>query len=251
MICRGCGVNVGLNERFCHSCGTRLIFSDPNSGNDQFNVNSPDGTQRISDNILLYPDGKYRWIYEMSLFKNPTVIVMIWKIFFFVILGVFLFMLVLDLINEDLDGERLIGTLSFFGIFLIGMTVIVGISYLIYAAVMGGKYIVMFEMDEKGVNHMQLPKQAKKAEALAMMTALIGLMSNNHAAVAAGVNASGTSMYTAFSSVRSVRALPRRNLIKVNERLYHNQVYAAAQDYDFVLNFICIHTPETAVKKCR
>ena len=98
----------------------------------------------------------------MSLFKNPTVIVMIWKIFFFVILGIFLFMLVLDLINEDLDGERLIGTLSFFGIFLIGMTVIVGISYLIYAAVMGGKYIVMFEMDEKGVNHMQLPKQAKK-----------------------------------------------------------------------------------------
>ena len=34
--------------------------------------------------VTLGNDGKYRWTYEMSLFKNPTIFLLIWKIFFFI-----------------------------------------------------------------------------------------------------------------------------------------------------------------------
>ena len=30
-------------------------------------------------------DGKYRWSYAMSLYKNPTIFLLVWKIFFFIL----------------------------------------------------------------------------------------------------------------------------------------------------------------------
>jgi hypothetical protein len=51
-----------------------------------------------------------------------------------------------------------------------------------------------------------------------------------------------TRMYTSFADVRSVESCPGRNLIKVNELLNKNQVYAEDEDFDFVLNFIRAHT---------
>ena len=38
------------------------------------------------------------------------------------------------------------------------------VSYLILAALYGGKYQVLFEMTEDSVTHIQMPKQFKKAE---------------------------------------------------------------------------------------
>ena len=28
--------------------------------------------------VKLYPDGKYRWVYELNLLKNPTVLFDVW-----------------------------------------------------------------------------------------------------------------------------------------------------------------------------
>ena len=38
---------------------------------------------------------------------------------------------------------------------------IVVLSYIILAALYGWKYVVLFEMDETGITHIQLPKQVK------------------------------------------------------------------------------------------
>ena len=195
----------------------------------------PEG-QWISPRIVHCEDGKYRWIYSMSLFKNPTFFVLIWKIFFFIFLGIFAVVMLAD-------GEHFLDTLKFFGYFLIGMTAVVGISYLIYAAIMGGKYIVLFEMDEKGIVHKQIPKQAKKMETLAMLTTLAGIAAGKPSTVGIGIAASRTSMYSEFAKVRKVKAYPRRDLIKINERLEHNQVYADKEDFDFVLNYITERVP--------
>ena len=51
-------------------------------------------------------------------------------------------------------------------------------------------------------------------------------------------------MYSEFGKVRSVKACRRRNLIKVNEVLNHNQVYAEKEDFDFVLNYISSRVPK-------
>ena len=134
----------------------------------------------VGTRVRLCEDGKYRWIYEMPILKNPTIFILVWKILFFIILGIFVFINILDAIEWGSDfAGRLPGNLLFFACFVAGMTVILVISMLIYAAIMGGKYVVMFEMDEKGVEHKQLPKQVKKAQAIALVTALAGIATHN------------------------------------------------------------------------
>ena len=116
-------------------------------------------------------------------------------------------------------------------------------GYLVYALMMGGKYCVLFEMDDRGVNHIQMAPQVKKVEAISILTMLVGAMAGRPGVVGTGILAAArTSMYTAFADVRSVEPIPGRDLIKVNELLNKNQVYAEKEDYDFVLNFILAHT---------
>ena len=98
-------------------------------------------------------------------------------------------------------------------------------------------------MDDKGIHHIQMKAQIKKVEAISILTRLAGAMAGRPGVVGTGMLAGArTSMYTSFADVRSVESCPGRNLIKVNELLNKNQVYAEDEDFDFVLNFIRAHT---------
>ena len=195
----------------------------------------------LNTRVTLCGDGKYRWTYEMSLFKNPTVFLLIWKIFFFIVLGIFAFLVLIGSGDSGFWWDGFSDTAKVFGFILIGMTTLVALGYLLYAAIMGGKYTVEFEMDEKGVNHKQTASQARKAKKLGQATMIAGASSGSRTAVGAGMNARRTEMYTEFAKVRKIKAYPRRDLIKVNERLEHNQVYAAKEDFEFVKNYVVSH----------
>ena len=198
-------------------------------------------TMQVSSNITLDDNGIYRWRYEVSLYRNPVYFFLIWKIFFFIILGIFALIVVLDLI--DWETVNLPDNLKLFGYFVLGMTVLTGIGYLIYALIMGGKYIVDFEMDERGIKHSQSADQAKKAKKIGKFAAAAGALSGRPSAAGAGLNAQRTEMYSDFQKVRSIKAYPRRHLIKVNGALQHNQVYAADQDFEFVRSYIASRCP--------
>ncbi len=194
--------------------------------------------EKISDNITLCKDGKYRWIYELHLFKTPIIFMLVWKILFFIFLMIFAFVFIADFVNWGFTAERIKESLRFSGFFLLGMTVVTALGYSVYAALMGGKYCVMFEMDEKGINHKQIPAQAKKAKKIAGATALAGAASGRLTTVGAGINSARTEMYSDFSRVRKVKAFPALNLIKVNGRLSRNQIYASKEDFEFVKKYI-------------
>ena len=197
----------------------------------------------MDNRVRLFEDGKYRWVYEMSLFKNPTIFVLILKIFFFIILGIFAFMVILGSGDSDFWWDGFLNYLKIFGLIFAGMIVLTGVSYLIYAAIMGGKYIVEFEMDDKGVLHRQTEKQAKKTRGIGVATAVIGAAAGRPGSVGAGLAATRTEMYSEFAKVRKVKAYPRRGLLKVNNLLNHNQVYAQPEDFEFVRGFIVSHCP--------
>ena len=255
MFCSKCGNSLKESAKFCEKCDTPIKTAAPEKADGKAKTRSVKPSAQkpmnegrlISPNIALCEDGKFRWIYEYSLFKNPRLLFLIWKICFFVMLGVMLFVMIIDAMSNDMDGERLLGTLKIFGIIMLVMTALVVVSYLIYAAIMGGKYIVIFEMDNKGVNHRQLPKQARKAEKIAAATFLIGAASGNLSTMAVGMNARAE-MYSQFSLVRKVKPYPSRNLIKVNGIFQRNQVFAHPEDFDFVLRYINERVPERARK---
>lgn len=193
-------------------------------------------------NIVKGEDGVYRWVYELKLLKNPTILFLLWKIFGFILLGVFVLTMLFDMGNPDYWWDGFLTNLKVFAIIGAGMLALTLLGYLLYAAIMGGKYCVIFEMDENGVRHTQLPYQAKKAELIGNLTTIAGALAGNPTTVGIGLTSSArTSMYSDFSKVRRVKSSRMFNTIKVNELLEKNQVYAEKEDYDFVLGFICRH----------
>ena len=50
--------------------------------------------------------------------------------------------------------------------------------------------------------------------------------------------AARTSMYTRFDSVKELEILPKEHLIRLNENLNRNQVYAEDEDFAFVADYI-------------
>ena len=203
-----------------------------------------DTSEYVSPNITRFPDGTYTWTYEMSLFKNPTVFWLVWKIFFFILLGLFLVLNIVDAAEwSDYFPDRFLSNLTFLGYALAGMTALVGLGYLIYAAMMGGKYVVEFDMDERGVNHRQIMSQAKRARRIGAATVAAGIATGRPGTVGIGLNAQRTEMYSEFAKTRAVKLCPRRHLIKVSGLLNHNQVYAAPEDFDFVSGYILSRCP--------
>ena len=199
----------------------------------------------ISEHVSLCKDGKYRWIYSMNLLKNPTILLIVWRIFLFMLLGIFAFVFIFD---AKLGLERFLMNLKAFGIALGVMTIVVILGYLLYTAIIGGKYIVEFEMDENGVNHKQVASQAKKAKRIGKTVAGVGAITGNVSMVGTGINSQRTEMYSDFKHVKRVLAFQHFNLIKVNAPLNHNQVYASKEDFDFVKNYILSHCPNIKKK---
>ena len=188
--------------------------------------------------VTLCEDGKYRWVYEMDMIKNPTVFLTVFKVFFWIIAIMWLaFGLILYVFVGDWEGrwgmtKAALGALGL-------MAVLTLLGMLVLAAFYGGKYVVLFEMDENEVKHIQLPRQVKKAEALGLFTALVGIAAKQPTTAGAGLLAATKNTSTSeFKLVRSVKARRRLNLIKVNQLLNRNQVYVPDADFDFVYDYI-------------
>ena len=186
--------------------------------------------------VRLCSDGKYRWAYEMNLLKNPTIFFTVLKVMMISVGIVWLFGLVIGLGDMSLDyflfWTKLTGIMI--GVFFV-LTII---GVLITAAILG-KYVVLFEMDENEVVHIQMPRQVKKAEVIGFITVLVGAMAKNPTTMGAGLLAASKSRSSSeFANVRRVKAYRKRNLIKVNQLFNKNQVYVADEDFDFVYNFI-------------
>jgi len=201
----------------------------------------PAEVQKISEHISLFDDGKYRWRYDLNLFKNPRIFFLVWKVLFIAIVIVFAFVIIIDIKNWGITQERLIYNLKFFAYFIIGMTLVSALGYVIYALKMGGKYCVIFEMDEDGINHRQIDSQAEIAKKIAKTTVIAGALTGNPTTIGIGINSARTEMYTEFKRVSKIKAYKNKELIKLTEKLSHNQVYVFKEDFDFVESFITSH----------
>ncbi|MBR5717146.1 MAG: hypothetical protein IKX59_11205 [Bacteroidales bacterium] len=194
--------------------------------------------------VELCDDGKYRWVYEFDMLRNPSMIILVLKVFAYIIMGIGVFIFILGLF----DGTDFLETLQFAGkiVLIIGgvFFVLSIVSYLILAALFNWKYVVLFEMDEEGIECRQLKKQVKKTTAIGFITAMVGLATGKPSTIGAGLlAATKTSSYSTFASVRAVKPYRRRHLIKVNEPLFFNQVYVD-EDFDFVYDYIRSHCPK-------
>lgn len=251
MFCSNCGNQMDENAKFCPSCGARAENTPETPGaaetplTDTGAPETGDILERPTPNIQLCGDGVYRWFYPFDMLRNPVILFTVWKVLAIAAGATYLLVLLIDLIGGSLYGME--GFLSLTGVFVILLLVflVIGvIAYLILAKLWGWRYLVIFEMSEDGVKHIQMPSQFEQAQAvswIAMMSA------RTVTGVGVGLLAGSKSESSvSFDKLRKVKVQRRFHTIKVNELLEHSQVYAAPEDFDFVLNYILAHTPDTA-----
>ncbi len=273
MYCESCGKSIDDDSKFCEHCGNKVeeemhddrkteetqetaekeieLIQEEAEFDETTLVKKIENVQkspleqetRISENITRSSRGSYKWMYEFSLWKNPAVLITVFKVLLIALMVPAFLMFFLTL-GEGI-GEAFKLLLSMLGIGAVLMTVLMIAGYVMLSLAYGGKYYVLFEMDKKGINHIQLDKQHKKAQALGFLTALSGLSTGNISAAGAGLlGASKKSLYTNFKKVKSVKFYPKRNTIYLNEAFNKNQIYASKEDYFFVKEFILENCPK-------
>ena len=196
----------------------------------------------IGNRVMLCKDGKYRWIHEVNMFKNPSILFDVWKVLGITMLIVIVIVGFILVISGDLDVDGMLGMGKAMLITAAIMAVLSIIGYLVYALIAGGKYIVLFTLDEKEVVHQQMPRSAKKGQIIGDLAILAGLATGRMGTIGTGMLAkSRTSMTTTLSDVKRLMPCPRMNMIKVNETLSKNRVYVCKEDFFLVYNFLCEH----------
>ena len=232
MNCTICGQKYSEGSRFCKNCGAPVGEELPKrEAVDQ----QPD--QQVSPGVVMGGDGILRWVYEMNMWKNPTLVITIWKVLLLAALAPALLVFFLNL--GDGIGPAFLAFVKIMGIVVGIVTGLMVLAYPLVAMMNGGRYCVIFEMDDKSVKHIQIQKQFKKNQVLSMIVSLAGVMTGNIQATAAGMLAgSKQSLLSSFEKVSSITVNEKRHVIYVNEKLSHNQVYADSADFAFVRNTI-------------
>lgn len=202
-----------------------------------------------SGGIVLCGDGTYRWYYEYPMMKKPGILFTIWKVLFIASLVPVL----VEVIAAVSDGDGFLYGLGqagvTFGIVFGILFVLSLLAYLIVAASYGFRYIVLFEMSETSIAHIQANRQFKKAQAIGWLTAFAGLAGNDFAAAGTGMlAATKQAVVSEFAQVTSVIGQSGSQTIYVNQELLKNQVYTDPDDYDFVWNYITSRCPKAKIK---
>ncbi len=195
--------------------------------------------QQVSPGVIKDSKGVFRWAYEMNMWKNPTLVITAWKVMFLAALFPALLMFILTLV----DGDGLVAALDVFirvlGLVFAIVTGLLLLAYPLVAFINGGKYCVVFEMDDYRVKHIQMQKQFKKSQVLSMIVVLAGALAKNPQTAGAGLlSGSKQSLLSNFDQVKTIVVREKRNVIYLNESLTRNQVYADTADFAFIRDYI-------------
>ena len=198
--------------------------------------------EEIGNRVTLCQDGKYRWVYEVNMLTNYSILFDVWKVFGITIVILVILFSIIFLFTGELTIDTIIGMSKGTVCAAGGLSVLSVIGYLFYAAISGWKYVVLFIMDEKEVTHQQMPRSVKKGQIIGALTVLAGLASGRPGVVGAGIlSQSRSSMTSTLANVQRLIPSRRMNLIKVNQTLSKNRVYVCDEDFDFVYDFLCEH----------
>ncbi|TFG83113.1 MAG: zinc ribbon domain-containing protein [Erysipelotrichales bacterium] len=227
MICKVCGAKMLEDDKFCESCEAG-----------RSNGILPD-QEKVAEN------GGVRWLYELKMWQNPTLIITAFKVMMLAALIPSLLVVALEMIEGNDALASMILFIKLYGGILLILTLLMGAAYGVVALINGGKYCVLFEMDDQGIRHTQLRKQYQKAQALGRLTTIVGSLSGSPSTMGAGLlAASKRSLYSRFQDVKSLSIYRSRHVIYLTTKdEVHNQVYVEQDDFQNVTDHIVSHVP--------
>ena len=202
-----------------------------------------DPNNYIGERVRLCEDGKYRWTHPLDLKKNPTILILVYKLF-----GIFFSIPLLYLVvRAAIEGDWARDWDNSIKIWLIVMAVfavIVYLSYRIVVGLYGGKYIVHFTMDSGQLTYRQDAVQEERSRKFGLLVFLVGLVSEEPSTMGQGMYLASGSVHTApLDKIRRIRPCRSQQLIKLSQGLFQNRVYVQDEDFDRILDFLRQHCP--------
>ncbi|MCR5407693.1 MAG: hypothetical protein K6E61_01115 [Bacteroidales bacterium] len=202
-----------------------------------------DPNNYIGERVRLCEDGKYRWTHPLDLKKNPTILILVYKLF-----GIFFSIPLLYLVvRAAIEGDWAWAWDNSIKIWLIVMAVfavIVYLSYRIVVGLYGGKYIVHFTMDSGQLTYRQDAVQEERSRKFGLLVFLVGLVSEEPSTMGQGMYLASGSVHTApLDKIRRIRPCRSQQLIKLSQGLFQNRVYVQDEDFDRILDFLRQHCP--------
>lgn len=253
MFCPNCGTQLPDGSKFCAKCGTALNGQTGAETAEAAHAAEPRLVQdpSLPEGIFRDENGAYHWVYHLNMLRNPAPILTVFKVFFLVISGISVFFFVISL----LGGTGLKDSLRFYIIMFFGMNalffVLGSIAWGIMTLRRGARYTIEHMMNEELVAYLQTPEEQERSRQIGALAVAAGAISGNLSTM--GIGLTQGSMNGAFVSrypdVKAVIASRRFHLIKVNNVLQHNQIYAYPHQYDFVWSFITSHCPNAKIKE--
>ena len=244
MYCENCGAPIEQGAQFCGSCGKPTATQttverpqpQPQSQPQPAARPAPSNAGEPTARVQLCPDGKYRWSYEVNLWKNPSILLDLAKVFGIILVGIwFLSVILVPLFDGHLRWHRVVDSSTGFLWVVLAVAVLCLIGYVITGIVSGGRYAAYFVMDEESVTHQQMAKEVKRTQVIAA----INMMVDDDMGSAAILAAAHEPFTTPYKRVRKIKAIRGRHLIKVDELLTKNRIYVEDhEDYEFVLRYI-------------
>lgn len=186
--------------------------------NDEFSIND--------EKLTIGKDGVYRWLYNMNMKENRSLLYQLLKIFGAVSLGA----LVLWFLMLSMKGARINfpKTIGFWLLITAGVELLVWLGFSISRKVMKDTYPLRFEMDEKRISIYQSEGNLERRK-----SAYPGRKFFQDAV-----------SETPFSAVLKITVRREWDLIDMVVIGGGFQVYARQEDFDEVLGFILAHVPE-------
>ncbi len=202
--------------------------------------------ERPGREILQDKRGKFLWISEVPMGKSFFLLFEVWKVLGISAAVVWLTMVVTGLLNGNGLGSY---AMAFTAVGIgFGILLVLSIpAYYIVTKANNDVYTVLFEMDDSGIDHIQI--KTEKAKALDLLTVFLGSAAKNRTTTAAGIlSATGGSLYSRFSKVKKIRAYPKKGLITLSGALFRNQVYVDEENFEYVYDYITRRCPDADVR---
>lgn len=242
MYCPNCGNQIPDEARFCPACGAA---AEPAAAG----ASGPALTQdpSLPEGIFRDEKGAYHWVYHLDMKKNPVLLLILLKLMFYICGAMAVIIFFATLLNHNTLAESFKAfAIVFFGIggFL---ALITWISWGVIMMIHGGLYTVEHRMTEDRVEHLQTSEAKEQSRKMRAVIFVLGMLSDDPASM--GLAMGGRDEMTSnYADVRKIIAARRHDLIKVNNVLQHNHIYACPHQYDFVWSYLTSHCPKAKIK---
>ena len=204
---------------------------------------------QLTDRVTKREDGIYCWYYELDMFHNLTILMVVLKI----VLWICLMMMAFAIIISGGDTGAVSGSfMGFVGLVCLGMILLTVVIYYITALLMHGRYRMNFAMNEKTIGLYYSERTLKLMGTLASATSAAGRISgrSSRASRLGGqIRRMQDNAILNLGTLRQMSLDPEHDLINLREVLViHHMIFVRKEDYDFVRDWIIAHsqvrTPE-------